>query len=193
VDVNAGDREKEVNLTLRRGVTVKGRLLGLDDKPVPHAVMLVSGHRPQAEKTMHPIDVRDGTFEVRGLDPDKPYRLLFVDHPNRIRSLMTVESLKSFGQLWLTPLLGPENKHGAALEVVPKKVEGELTVKLEPCGAAKVRFVDDKGKALAGYAPWLQLVVTPGPPIHKAMQEKTLAAEVVTLIGRYGGATPAIW
>jgi hypothetical protein len=62
-----------------------------------------------------------------------------------------------------------------------------LTVKLAPRGAAKVRFVDEKGKPPAGYSPWLQLVVTPGPPIHKALEAKTLAAEVIMLVGRYGG------
>jgi hypothetical protein len=47
--------------------------------------------------------------------------------------------------------------------------------------------VDGSGKPLAGYAPWLQLVVTPGPAFYKAEEEKTLAAEVITLTGRYGG------
>jgi RNA polymerase sigma factor (sigma-70 family) len=187
VDVQAGDKDKEANITLRRGVTVKGRLVGPDDKPVPHAVLFVSAHRPPAEKTMHPIEVRDGTFEARGLDPEKTYRLLVLDHPNRLNPLMTVESLESFGQLWLHSLLGPENKHGAVVEIVPKKVDGEMTVQLAPCGKAKVRFVDGAGKPLADYAPWLQLVVTPGPPIHKALEDKVLAAEVITLIGRYGG------
>src|SRR5438094_916222 len=42
VDVQTGDKEKEANITLRRGVTVKGRLVGPDEKPVPHAILFVS-------------------------------------------------------------------------------------------------------------------------------------------------------
>src|SRR5262249_60600674 len=37
------------------------------------------------------------------------------------------------------------------------------------------------------FSPCPHLVVPPAPPIHKALEEKVLAAEVITLIGRYGG------
>jgi hypothetical protein len=84
-------------------------------------------------------------------------------------------------------LLGPQNKLGMSVEVSPKEVKEELTVKLAPCGKAKLRFVDAAGKPPAKYVPWLQLVVTPGPRIFQALEDKTLASEVVTLTGRYGG------
>jgi hypothetical protein len=187
VETKQGDREREVNITLRRGVTIKGRLVGPDGKPPVRAVLFVSGHRPRNDKILHPTEVRDGSFEVRGLDPDRKYRLLFLDHPHPVRLLMSAEAIPSYGQLWLRPLLGPENKNGASVEVSPKAVRGDLTVRLGPCGKARVRFVDPAGKPLAGYAPWLQLVVTPGPPAYKALEDKTLAAEVITLTGRYGG------
>jgi hypothetical protein len=186
LDVKKDDPVKEVNITLRRGVTVQGRLVGPDDRPIASAVMFVSNHRPRWENTMHPVHVRDGRFEVRGLDPEKTYRLLFLEHPNMPQLLMTVEAIESFGQLWLKPLLSPQNKLGASVEVSPKKAGDELVVKLSPCGSARVRFVGGDGKPLANYVPWLQLVVTPGPPIYKALEDKVLAAEVVTLTGRYG-------
>jgi RNA polymerase sigma factor (sigma-70 family) len=186
VDMKKGEDGKEVNITLRRGVTVKGRLVGPDDKPIASAVMFVSAHKPRSANTMQPVHVRDGRFEMRGLDPEKTYRLLFLEHPNMPTLLMTTEAIDSFGQLWLRPLLGPQNKLGASVEVPPQKVKDELTVKVAPCGKARVRFVDAAGKPLAKYSPWLQLVVTPGPPIHKALVDKVLAAEVITLTGRYG-------
>jgi len=187
VEVQKDEKVKEVNVTLRRGVTVTGRLLGPDDKPVASAVLFVSGHRPRFENTMHPVLVREGRFEVRGLDPEKTYRVMFLEHPRLPPFMVTPESLEGFPQLYLKSLLRAGNKLGATVEVSPKKVEGELTVKLAPCGKAKLRFVDGSGKPLANYSPWLQLVVTPGPRIYQALQDKTLAAEVVTLTGRYGG------
>jgi hypothetical protein len=191
VDVKKGDKVKEVAVTLRRGVTVKGRLVGPDDKPVASAVLFVGGgHRPRFESTMQPIHVRGGRFEVRGLDPDKTYRLLFLEHPRMPKTWWTTEALESFDQLWLPELLGPQNKRGASREVSPKKVKGDLVVKLAPCGKATVRFVDGDGKPLARYAPWLQLVVTPGPPIRQALEDKVLAAEVVALTGHNGDPQP---
>jgi RNA polymerase sigma factor (sigma-70 family) len=187
VEVKKDEKVKEVNITLRRGVTVKGRLVGPDDTPAASAVLFVSHHRQRFDNTMHPVLARNGRFEVRGLDPEKTYRLLFLEHPRLPNSLITPESLQGFPQLYMKELLGPQNKLGLSVEVSPKKVKEELTVKLAPCGKAKVRFVDGAGKPLAKYVPWLQLVVTPGPRIYQALEDKTLAAEVVTLTGRYGG------
>jgi hypothetical protein len=189
IDVNMKKDEtgKEVNVTLRRGVTLKGRLVGPDDRPIASAVLFVSGHKPRFENTMHPVLAHGGRFEVRGLDPEKTYRLLFLEHPRLPAPMITPESFEGYNQLYLKPLLGAANKLGTSVEVSPKKANDELTVKLAPCGRAKVRFVDGAGKPLANYAPWLQLVVTPGPRIYQALQDKTLAAEVVSLTGRYGG------
>jgi RNA polymerase sigma factor (sigma-70 family) len=191
VTAKAGEDGKEVNVSLRRGVTLTGRAVGPDDKPVAHAVLFVSGpYRPRAENTMQPVDVWNGRFVLHGLDPEKTYRLLVLDHPQEANPGMTIEEIESFGQLMMRQLLGPENKHGATVEVVPQQVNGELTVKLAPCGSARVRFVDGDGKPLAKFSPWLQLVVTPGPTMHQALQDKVLAAEVVTLTEPSGGGQP---
>jgi RNA polymerase sigma factor (sigma-70 family) len=187
VEVKKDEKVKEVNITLRRGATVKGRLVGPDDKPVASAVMLVSSHKPRYEDSMHPTLVRGGRFEVRGLDPEKTYRLSFLEHPRLPPPMITPESFQGLPQLYMKELLGPANKLGMSVEVSPKTVKDELVVKLAACGKAKVRFVDGDGKPLANYSPWLQLVVTPGPRIFQALEEKKLAAEVVTLTGRYGG------
>jgi RNA polymerase sigma factor (sigma-70 family) len=187
VEVKKEEKATEVDVTLRRGVTVKGRLLRPDDKPVASAVMFVSEHRPRFENWMHPILVRDARFEIRGLDPEKTYRVTFLEHPRLPPAMITPESLQGFPQLYLKELLGPEKKLGQSLEVSPKKLKDEMVVKLAACGKARLRFVDGAGKQLANYSPWLQLVVTPGPRIYQALEEKKLAAEVVSLTGRYGG------
>jgi RNA polymerase sigma factor (sigma-70 family) len=186
VDVKAGDKEKEVPVRLRRGVTVKGRLVGPDGKPINGAVLFVGGHhRPRAQLTMHPVFVRDGAFEVRGLDPDRKYQFLFLEHPKMPELVLIPEGgPQSYGQLWLHELLGGKDKRGAAVEVSPKKAAEEPSVvHLAPCGSAKLRFVDAAGKPLADFTPWIQLVVTPGPAFHKALEDKALAAEVISLAG----------
>jgi RNA polymerase sigma factor (sigma-70 family) len=186
VEVKAEDTEKEVNFVLRRGVRLKGRLLGPDGKPVLHAVLFVGGYRTADEKTMHPIEVHDGQFELHGLDPEKTYRVVCLEHSRPVRVVSGLEALKSFGQLSLPQLLGPENKLGAAVAIPAKQAGGEpVQVRLAVCGAARVRFLDAAGKPLVKYKPWVQLVVTPGPPINQAIAEGKLAPEVVTLINQH--------
>jgi RNA polymerase sigma factor (sigma-70 family) len=191
VDVKPDDKFVEVSITLRRGITLSGRLVGRGDKPVASAVMFVSSHKPRFEKTMHPVHVRDGRFEVRGLDPERSYELLFLEYPHAPRPLMMAESLQGFGQLWMADLINGKDVRGASLKVSAKKATGEpLVVRLAQCASAKLRFVDADGKSKQGFVPWLQLVVTPGLQVWKAIEEKTLAAEVVTLAGAYGDQPP---
>jgi hypothetical protein len=105
--------------------------------------------------------------------------------------LMMTEGLQSFGQLWLAELVNGKDRRGASVKVLAKKAAEEpLFVRVAPCGSAKLRFVDAAGKPKADFIPWLQLVVTPGPPLWKAIEDKTLAAEVVTLAGPYGDQPP---
>jgi hypothetical protein len=190
-DVKKEDKSKEVNITLRRGVTIAGRLVGPDDKPVASALLFVSAHRPRTEKTMHPVHVRDGRFEVRGCDPEREYQLIFLEYPHAPRPLMMAESLQGFGQLWMADLLNGKEVHGASVKVLARKAAVEaIVVRLAPCVSAKLRFVDAIGKPKPDFIPWLQLVVTPGPQVWKAIEEKTLAAEVVSLAGPYGDQPP---
>src|SRR5205807_894493 len=70
---------KEVSATLRRGVTVRGKLLGPDGKPVARAIVL---HRLYVSHDLgwhFPTEARDGVFEVHGLDPDKTVPVYFLD------------------------------------------------------------------------------------------------------------------
>jgi hypothetical protein len=178
--VKPGDKEKELPIVLRRGVTLKGRLVGPDGKPAKYALLFVGEYRPPHEKFLYPMLVRDGKIELPGCDPDRTYRLVFVEHP-WVQPVLGFETLHTFGQLWLRQLLGPENKLGAVVEVSAKKAAEPVEVRLAPCGTAKVRFVDGDGKPLAKYKPALQLVVTPGPPSAQAIKDGQLSAEVVRL------------
>src|SRR5262249_18084674 len=114
-DVKKEDKSKEVNITLRRGVTIAGKLVGPDDKPVPSALLFVSVHKPRMEKTMHPVHVRDGSFEVRGCDPEREYQLIFIEYPHAPRPLMMAEGLQTFGQLWMAGVIKAKDKRGASV------------------------------------------------------------------------------
>jgi hypothetical protein len=57
---------------------------------------------------------------------------------------------------------------------------GPITVRLEPCGAARARFVDPEGTPVAGRLPRqirITMVVTPGPPRSRAQQAGLLFAD----------------
>src|SRR5262249_42281943 len=158
-DVKKEDKSKEINITLRRGVTMTGRLVGPDDKPVASALMFVSAHKPRTEKTMHPVHVREGRFEVRGCDPEREYQLIFVEYPRAPRPLIMAEGLQTFGQIWMAELVNAKDKLGSSAKVVAKAAAAEpLVVRVGPCVSAKLRFVDAAGKPKADFIPWLQLV-----------------------------------
>jgi protocatechuate 3,4-dioxygenase beta subunit len=191
LDLKPGEKTKEAGVVLRRGVTLKGSVVGPDGKPVKLAVLFVGGHQTPFERTMHPIHVRDGRFELPGCDPEKKYRLVVMERPRPVRLMLGIEGLESWGQLSLPELLGAENKLGAAVEVSAREaVRDPPVVRLAPCGSARLCVRDAAGKPVAGHTPWLQLVVSPGPTFYESLRQKTLAAEVVTLVGRYGEPTP---
>lgn len=72
------DKSKEVSFALRRSVTLKGTVVGPDGKPVKDAVLLVGGLRPAWEKTLTPIEIHDGHWELRACDAERRYQALFV-------------------------------------------------------------------------------------------------------------------
>jgi len=128
----------EVNATLKRGVTVRGRLVGPDNKPVGEALLnsylfIAPLHREWNARS--PLVVRGGQFELHGLDPEKPTPVYVLD---------------------------AKDQWGAKLQVSGRNDDDPLVVRLLPCGAAEVRFVDVKGKPVVGYQPELIIVLTPG-------------------------------
>jgi hypothetical protein len=136
----------EVSVALRRGATVRGRVVGPDDRPVREAwlisrLILRPGTVPW--RLWSPEEhgtSRDGRFELHGLDPDTEVPVYFLD---------------------------PNDKRGATVRLSGKSAaKGPVAVRLEPCGAAKGRLVGPDGAPLAGFAqPWLiSMVVTPDAP-----------------------------
>jgi RNA polymerase sigma factor (sigma-70 family) len=135
LNLPADGEPKEVDVTLRRGVTVRGKLLGPDGKPVARALMAHRLHVSVALGWQFPEEVRDGVFEVHGLAPDGSVPVLFLD---------------------------AEHQRGAAVTLSGKQAGETVTVNLAACSKAAARYVDGQDRPIADFAVAPDLVLTPG-------------------------------
>lgn len=159
LDLKAGADPPEIAVSLKRGVTVRGRVVGPDDKSVAEAMMLtrlrISPFTPYWRG--NPAPVRDGRFELHGLDSAKSYPVYFFDDKNKL---------------------------GATVELSGKQADRDVTVQLSPCGSAALRLLGAHGKPIAKMRPWLEIVVTPGPHAHdgKSYEQGKLAADAAAVV-----------
>jgi hypothetical protein len=153
LELGAKSGPTKVTVKLRRGVTVRGRLLGPKGKPVARAQM-ISGLLRTAIPSYSYIEVQGGRFALHGCDPAKEYPVYFLD---------------------------PEQGWGATVTLAGKRATGApVTVRLAPCGRAVARFVDAKGKPLKNHRMkefLLRMVITPGPTDLEASRKGLLAAD----------------
>jgi RNA polymerase sigma factor (sigma-70 family) len=172
LDHKPGAEPAALAILLRRGVTVKGRVVGPDGKPVASYALLSRSFIPWGVVFRHNVaPINDGIFELPGCDPDKPAPVLVLD---------------AAGQ------------RGAIVELSSKApTDGPVTVHLLPCGSATVRFVDDKGKPWANerVGQWplfvhLFVVVTPGKTVWSGGDSKDLESDALMMANldpqRYG-------
>jgi RNA polymerase sigma factor (sigma-70 family) len=128
----------EVKVALRRGVTVRGKVVGPSGKPVPKAVLFSRVYLPFG-LNMNPVptkEVKDGRFELPGCDPDEPVEVFFYDAKDLL---------------------------GGTVQLSPKDVKDKpVTVRLGRCGTATARLVDKNGKPVPHVRVQLQVVITPG-------------------------------
>jgi hypothetical protein len=136
---------RTVDVVLRRGVTVKGQVIGPDGQPIQDAQMISRiflmqpGVPWRSWQGDYHGNVRNGRFELHGLATDPEIPVFFLE---------------------------PKRKLGAMVNISGKSGSGgPITVGLESCGTARARLVDPAGKPLAGYRDpsLIGMVVTPGP------------------------------
>jgi hypothetical protein len=150
----------ELKPRLRRGVTVRGRLVGPGGEGVARADMLF---RPFSDLTgtyvSHmPTPVTDGRFELRGCDPDKVHTVYFLDSSDR----------------W-----------GARAEIAGKQTGDEpVTVRLAECGLARVHFRDLERLLKHNASPTLVLRPGCGRRDYAAFQKGEVAEEAVRFLDR---------
>jgi RNA polymerase sigma factor (sigma-70 family) len=125
VDFKEGTDPTPVEISLRRGAVVKGTLTGPNGEPVRGAVLISRLLICQAMNVLlqSPSPVpsvpvsRD--FELKGCDPEKPYPVIFFQE---------------------------EKRWGALVHVCGKECGKPLDVRLQPCGAARARFLTADGR-----------------------------------------------
>ncbi len=152
-DLKSGSDSREVNVVLRRGMTVKARVVGPDGQPVREAQVFsrtITLPQPipwRSWSGRYHGDVRNGRCEFHGLAEGVELPAFFLD---------------------------PKRQIGARVQVSSKAAGGPLTVALEPCGTASARLIDPAGKPIAGYrATYLiSMVVTPGPSRRSNKEEE---------------------
>jgi hypothetical protein len=172
LNLQVKDDPKEVAVTVRRGVTVRGRVVGPDGKPAARGFVFGPGSllRPQRVGLflggepigpwLRVLRLEKGEFELRGCDPDQTYRLYFTDAPPEAGPLGIRAT--DAGQVVNVLFRGGKDRLGATFDLRAKDANGKpLTVRLAPCGSAEVRFVDEKGKPTKA-RPTLEVRVAPG-------------------------------
>jgi hypothetical protein len=156
LDLKPGVKAPEVTVTLRRGVTLRGRVVGPDGKPAAQFLVLCRSYIPSGWHQLYLprnwVEGRDGSFELPGCDPDKAVTAHFWDR---------------------------ENGLGATAELSAKQTgDKEITVHLKPCGKAEVRCVGLDGKPLAGYRVALIFQFDPGTcwPLNFQLADRPIEA-----------------
>jgi RNA polymerase sigma factor (sigma-70 family) len=126
-----------VEVTLKRATTLRGRVLGPDGKAVPSGYLLCRCYVASGFDLNGPsaVRVKDGRFELPGWDPDHPAPLYF---------------------------LSPELGLGGVLKLKGGQETGEVTVRLQKVGGAKVRVKDRRGKPLADAPITITMPLSPG-------------------------------
>jgi RNA polymerase sigma factor (sigma-70 family) len=127
----------EVAVTLRRGVTFSGTVVGPAGQPVREAVLLCRSYLDGASD-WNPTSTKqviNGRFSLPGCDPERTSEVFFVDEKNR----------------W-----------GAIVKLAGQDTGKPITVRLERCGSASVRLVDEKRNPIPKADTWVYFFITPG-------------------------------
>ncbi len=156
LDLKPGSASREVTITLRPSTAVTGRVVGPDGQPVRNALVISHVILQPAWiawlfwTANYRDSVRDGHFVVHGLAAETEVPVYFLDAEHNLGATAFLSGRSA--------------------------ADGPVTVRLQPCGAARGRLVDRAGKPVPRsrdtYGSHMTLMaVTPGP--HRLSQDQT--------------------
>jgi RNA polymerase sigma factor (sigma-70 family) len=123
LDLPAGASAAEADVSLREGVSITGKVVGPDGRPVTTALLVSARHvHPLNPSTARMVPAVGGEFVLPGCAAGRTYRVLFLDG---------------------------ERQLGAVADLTAGSQEGPVVVRLQPCGQATVCFVDPDGRPQA--------------------------------------------
>jgi hypothetical protein len=140
LDLKPHDETDEVTAVLRRGVTLKARVEAPDGAPIGYLLVLSRFYTAATfehfNQPWNKLECRDGELALPGCDPEKG------------------------GVAWL---FDPDRALGLTMKFTGAEAAGPVrTVRLEPCGSAKVRCVDKQGKPVSNAQLSAAIVLSPG-------------------------------
>jgi hypothetical protein len=158
LDLKPGSASQEVTITLRLSTAVTGRVIGPDGQPVRNALVISRAVLQPAWiawlfwTAAYCDSVRDGYFAVHGLAADTEVPVYFLDAEHNLGTTAFLSGRSA--------------------------ADGPITVRLEPCGAARARLVDRAGKPVTRsrdtYGSHMTMMaVTPGT--HRLSQDQSSA------------------
>jgi hypothetical protein len=135
LEPSTSQNHREVDVVLQRGVRITGRVMGPDGEPVAEGALLCRGQAyPLNPSQGQPQPFWDGRFTLRGCTAGRVYPTLFLDSKHRL---------------------------GSRVDLRAEPDEKPVEVKLQRCGEAEVRFLDEQRHPVAGLKPILYLKVPP--------------------------------
>jgi RNA polymerase sigma factor (sigma-70 family) len=165
LDLKLGTRTHALKVALRPALSVPVRLVGPNGEPVRQTLVVNPGHIRQGYTHEYPEPLRmtASEFTLNGLNWDSE-NVVYV--------------------------YSSDKQLGARLRLTAEDaVRGPLNVKMQPCGTARVRLVDEKGKFMDGWKAELELVLSPGESRFKFEANK-VAGEALPVgnldLVRYG-------
>jgi hypothetical protein len=140
LDLKPQDETHAVTAVLHRGVTLRARVEGPDGAPIKSLLLLSRSYTPtnfeHYQQVWDYLEARDGELALPGCDPEKGGSALLFDR---------------------------DHACGLVLKFTGAEAAGPArTVRLEPCGSARVRCVDKQGKPVANLRFTACVVLAPG-------------------------------